>query len=54
MSNQLQEDILARLGPNMTVTKGGPPGPVDGPLPEGPAADPGNVLNKMENFIVEN
>ena len=44
MSQQLQEDILARLGLNMTVTKGVPPGPVDIPLTtEGPAADPGSV-----------
>ena len=34
---------MARLGLNMTVSKGSPPGPVDGLLPEGPAADPGNV-----------
>ena len=44
MSNQSQEDILARLGLNMTVTKGVPPGPVDSPLTtEGPAADPGTA-----------
>ena len=43
MSNQLQEDIVARLGLNMTVTKGVPPGPVDSPSTGGPGADPGNV-----------
>ena len=44
MSQSSQEDILARLGLNMTVTKGVPPRPVDIPLTtEGPAADPGTA-----------
>ena len=37
MSNQSQ-DILARLSLIMTMTKGVPPGPVDSPFTEGPAA----------------
>ena len=43
MSQLSQEDILARLGLNMTVTRIDLPGPVDGPPTGGPAADPGKV-----------
>ena len=45
MSHQEQEDILARLGLsglNMTVSKGGPPGPGNPPI-GGAAADPGKA-----------
>ena len=43
MSQLSQEDILARLGLNMTVTKRDLPRPVDSPPTGGPATDPGKV-----------